>query len=936
MGRSLQQLITAAAVITILAPTSSEGQRWSRQKLDEFVCTQHVEAKVSPTAEANRSTLIRRLSLDLLGLPPTPDEVDAYTRDPSPDAYERLVDRLLASPRFGERLAQLWLDLARYADSDGYHDDAERSMWQYRDWVIDAFNNSKPFDQFTIEQLAGDLLHNATLEQRVATAFLRNGPTSTEDGANPEEYRARYAVDRVNVTSKIWLGLTMECAECHDHKYDPISTREYYQLFAFFNQTPERPLYRGLNSPPSVAVPSNEDLVMLSDLENRIAGKEQLLKTSETGRLRGQWKSELLADRPQTRREETITCEFRFRGEGANQLASSGPRRGAAMLRPSSTGQLPTFTAGLLDGAIEFRGDGDAVDLGQLVEFRRSLGFTIEAWLRCGESGGTLISKIDKAAESRGFDVKVVDGRVSVRLIDSWPDAAIMVSTIARYSPRSWLHLSISYDGSSTPEGLHIYVNGEAQDLIVDARSELVKRIRNRSPAILGGSSDTKSSFHGAIDEVRFHKWPLATPDLVEAPRPMLRDVLQQQGTITKQSVRFLNEFFRGYVNPTTVALRHEITALRREKELATPRLRVMRDTADRRATHVLIRGDFRNPGEQVRPNTPSMLAPLPPKPVSSGAYSRLDLARWLVSPDNTSTARVTTNRIWAHLFGRGIVASLDDFGVQGESATHPDLLDDLASELVRREWDIKSLVRLIVTSATYRQSSAVSEDVWQTDPANKLLARGPRKRLSAEAVRDNSLRISGLLSNRIGGPSVRPYQPTGLWRDMSKGNEDVKAYRQSHGEDLYRRGIYTFWKRSIHYPAFAVFDAPSREVCTSSRPTTNTPTQALAVLNDPTFVESARVFAAAITRQGIDSDDRIQFAFHRALGRRATPHEAGILRNIQQTLADDFRKDPVAAAKFVGVGETMAGNEINSVELATWTGVAQIILSLDETITQE
>ena len=390
---------------------------WCRGKIDEFVQARHLEANTQPADEAYRRTLIRRLSLDLLGLPPTPDEVETFLADANPDAYEQVVERLLASPRFGERMAQFWLDLARYADSDGYHDDTNRSMWQYRDWVIDSFNKNKPFDEFTIEQLAGDLLPNASLEQQVATAFLRNGPTSSEDGANPDEYRARYAVDRVNTTSTIWLGLTIQCAECHDHKYDPITTREYYQLFAFFNQTPERPLFRGLYAPPAIPVPSKKDAEKVEALTGRIVRHEQLLRASRLQALRKEWESELLNSSPLPNAPTAVVCELLFSGDGPQQLTNTGTRRRAARFRPSPVGVFPESTAGLIDEAMQFSGRGEAIDLGSLFDFRRSFGFTVEAWLKFDVLGGPLISKIDTAASSRGVDVSVLDGRVSVRLI---------------------------------------------------------------------------------------------------------------------------------------------------------------------------------------------------------------------------------------------------------------------------------------------------------------------------------------------------------------------------------------------------------------------------------------------------------------------------------------------------------------------------------------
>lgn len=931
-------------------PPRVEGENWCRNPIDQFVEAQHRAKGISPSPEASRETLIRRLSFDLIGLPPTPDEVDAFVFDRYPDAYQRLVARLLASPHFGERMAIFWLDLARYADSDGYHDDTNRSMWPYRDYVIKSFNDNKPFDQFTIEQLAGDLLPEPKLEQLVATAFHRNAPTSSEDGADPEEYRARYAVDRVNTTAQVWLGLTVKCAECHDHKYDPISTREYYQLFAFFNQTPEVPLFRGADAPPTIRVPNEEQSQQLANFADSIAAlRQQYERAGErVSEAAAKWQRNLHASGVE-RAAEGVVLNLPFEGADDTWLAIAGTRRGAAQPRVASDGKsVPKRVPGLIGNAAHFCGAGDAIDLGQMVEFRRSMPFTVEAWV-LPEDGGSLISKIDAANKSRGIDVRIVDGRLSVRLIDSWPDNVIEVATASVLSRNHWQHISVTWDGRVSPEGLHLHVNGEPQDLISNAHG-VVATLRNRSPLILGGNENADSSFSGAIDEFRFYKWPLSTFELQSLP---LADA-------TRLSVDWQKRYYLNYVNAETVDIRRRIERLQTEEAMLlsqVQRLRIMRDTPQPRPTHVLVRGDFRALGELVQPGTPSMLAPLGvaatrgPRYASDGSFerhdladaveppsrlTRLDLANWLVRQNGPHTAKVIVNRMWAQFFGRGIVATLDDFGNRGDPASHPELLDWLANEMLRSRWDLKALIREIVTSSTYRQSSSATREQWRRDPENRLLARGPRSRLPAELIRDNALSVSGLLVDMIGGPSVRPYQPAGLWREMAKGDSEEKAYQQSHGGDLYRRGVYTFWKRSIHYPAFALLDAPSREVCSSSRPVTNTPVQALALLNDPTYVETARCFAAKVMRQADDFEGRFRAAFRAATSRLPGQVEIMHGKKLYETVRGELNLHSESIEDLLSIGEAPIDGQLNRTELAIWTAMAQVILTMDETLSKE
>ena len=920
------QLIAAICFAFAGSVTAEGRDLWSRNAVDIHVRSKHLEKGVAPNHEADPRTLIRRLSLDVIGLPPTVEEVKHFLADRAPDRYERLVDRLLASPHFGERMAQFWLDLARYADSDGYHDDTNRSMWPWRDYVIRSFNQNKPFDDFTIEQLAGDLLPNATLEQQVATAFHRNAPTSSEDGANPDEYRARYAVDRVNTTSQVWLGLTVQCAECHDHKYDPITTREYYQLFAFFNQSPEEPLFRGLHAPPSIMVPNVGQAAKLTELAARLQKirieRNEFKPPSEK---LNAWKRTI--GRSVKIPASDIAVELLFANSEKGLFKNTGSRRRAAQFRPKSKDRMPTTAAdGIIDRAIRLEEPGDAIDLGQLVEFRPGLPFTFEAWLKPDSRGGTLLDKTDSTNQSRGIEIRLVSGRITVRLVDAWPDRAIEVASTAKVPTEDWTHISVTWNGVPSANGFFIYINGEPQDITLNANGP-VQQMRNRVPLLIGGNQAATASFDGLIDELRIYQWPPSSVQLEQLPFCKLG----------AKHTDWLNRYFTSYRHEPVIRLRKQKDAVESERDWLTqkiPRLRVMRDTQERRTTHVLERGDFRSLGETVEPQTPSMLPPLQTR--DNAPPNRLDLARWLVTETSQQTAKVFVNRVWARFFGRGIVSTLDDFGIQGADATHPELLDSLANEFVERGWDIKWLVRQIVTSATYRQSSSAPSDSWHHDPDNQWLARGPRQRLSAEAIRDNALRVSGLLSSRIGGPSVKPYQPDGLWREMAKGDESKKAYQQDHGESLYRRGIYTFWKRSIHYPTFAVLDAPNREVCTSTRAVTNSPVQALVLLNDPTFVEAARAFATLILREQTNTANRIDFAYQRTLSRNASDTEKRSLAEMLVELRKEYVNVPDATDAILSVGELGFTNVSDKHELAAWTALVQVILTLDETITKE
>ncbi|MBI1918271.1 MAG: PSD1 domain-containing protein [Planctomycetes bacterium] len=648
---------------------------WPRNGLDRFVLAGLESRGWKPSPEADRTTLIRRVTLDLTGLPPTPAEVNAFLADTCPDAYEHLVDRLLASPHHGERMALDWLDLARYADTHGFHLDSGRDMWRWRDWVIGAFNKNMPFDQFTIEQIAGDLLPGATLSQKVASGFNRNHMINFEGGAIPQEYHNAYVVDRVNTTTTVWLGATFACAQCHDHKYDPFTQKDYYRFYAFFYNLPENGLdgSKG-NAAPFVKAPTLAQQQRLDTLAVAITQAEQRLK-----------------------------------------------------------------------------------------------------------------------------------------------------------------------------------------DPVVQKDAAEVKRVTE------------------ALAKLR-----------------------QRRAEVDKQI-------------PTTM---------------------VMQEMLQARETFLLLRGQYDKRGEKVTPAVPASLPPLP----SGAPANRLGLAKWLVDRGNPLTARVAVNRFWQSFFGVGLVKTSEDFGSQGEPPSHPELLDWLAVEFVDSGWDVKHIVRLIMTSATYREASAVAPEVYARDPENRLLGRGGRIRLPAEYLRDQALAVSGLLEREVGGASVFPYQPPGLWRELTERgdsrNWSAQFYVQSHGRDLYRRGMYTFWKRTSPPPSLLTFDAPDRESCTVRRSRTNTPLQALVLMNDPTYVEASRKLAERLMKEAKTTDERIVLALRLTTARKPSAEELAVLRRVYEQQLAVYRKDHQAALKLLGVGESKRDEKLDAAELASWAVIANVVLNLDETVT--
>ncbi len=901
---------------------------WVRNPIDAFILRRLEREGLAPSPEADRTTLLRRVTLDLTGLPPTPAEVDAFLADRSPGAYEKVVERLLHSPRYGERLASRWLDAARYADTNGYQTDGERTMWRWRDWVIDAYNRNLPFDRFTIEQLAGDLLPNPTLDQRIATGFNRNHRGNAEGGIIPEEYAVEYVVDRVETTATVWLGLTMGCARCHDHKYDPIKQKEFYQVFAFFNNVPERgKAIKYGNSPPMIKAPTRRQQERLAALERKLAAAECAFARlgPELAAAQAKWEKSLAGAPPLSWSPAAgLLAEYPLDGDAADR---SGHARPARFLDGS-----PAYAAGPAGKAADLDGKR-SLDAGDVGNFGFKDRFSLAARVYPRGPDGTILSRMDGEARAEGYQVLLKAGKIQVNLVKRWLDDALRVETEKPLALDRWQHVLVTYDGSRVAAGIHVFVDGKPVKLKVHL-DDLNQSFRTKQPLRIGSAAGSGSRFHGRIADVRVYAraLPAEEAEMLADTETLTALAALPPARRTPAQARKLRTYFLEHHAPPAVRQAHRLVLdLRRQKgEMVEgfPTTMVMEEMRTPRQTHFLIRGQYDKPGEKVAPGVPASLSPWP----KGLRKDRLGLARWLVDPTNPLTARVAVNRSWQMYFGTGLVKTAEDFGSQGEWPSHPELLDWLATEFVRTGWDVKGLQRLIVLSATYRQSSKVTPALVQRDPDNRLLARGPRFRLSAEAVRDQALAASGLLVERIGGPSVRPYQPPGLWRELTDA-----TYVQDHGEGLYRRSLYTFWKRTIAPPAMLTFDASPREACTVRKARTNTPLQALTLMNDVAFVEAARVLAQRVLREaGPDADARLTLAFRLATARRPKPAELAILRAGLEHHRANYRTDPKAALKLVSAGESPRDPKLDVGELAAYTAVASLILNLDETVTKE
>ncbi len=895
------------------------AKEWTRNPIDAFILARLEREGLRPAPEASRATLLRRVSLDLTGLPPTLAELDAFLADNSPDAYEKVVERLLASPRYAERMASDWLDAARYADTNGYQYDGVRQMWRWRDWVIDAFRANKPFDRFVIEQLAGDLLPNATLDQKIATGFSRNHRINTEDGIIPAEYAVEYVVDRVETTSAVFLGLTLGCARCHNHKYDPIPQKDFYRFFAYFNNVPE--LGRGMkygNSPPRLAAPTLEQQRELAALDSRM----ELLRQS-LAKLGPRLRTAQIA-------WEKTTAPYLYWVPRGSQLAAG-----------SATDGEVQRVAGRVSMAYAF--DGKAwLDAGpDLGAFDIDDRFTLAFWVNPASADGSLVTRMVDKPEGKGYGIHLNKGHLHVNVTSNYADDAIRLETAQTLDSGRWYHVAVSYDGTlaAGAPGVQVYIDGQPAPVTV-LLDTLYRPFRNAGkkfdqPLRIGAGWGPEKRFRGMIDDVRVWARVLSPREVSGAALgvPATRLVRIPAPDRTPLEAAVLRETFLDDRPPLQAReLWQELKGLEEKREALTrtfPTVMVMADLKSRRQTHLLKRGAYDQPTDPVEPGVPSALPPLPP----NAPANRLGLAQWLVSPENPLLARVTVNRYWQSYFGTGIVKTVEDFGSQGEWPSHPELLDWLATEFIRTGWDVKAMQRLIVTSAAYRQSSRSTPELLQRDPDNRLLARGPRFRLPAVMVRDQALALAGLLAEKQGGPSVMPYQPEGLWGEVSMQDMD---YVQSHGPDLYRRSIYTFWKRTIAPPMMVNFDAAHRESCVVRASRTNTPLQALNLMNDVTFLEAARVIGQRMIKEGgADPAARLRYGFRLIMAREPKPAEEQVLLDSLHFHLDHFA-DSKKSDAWLGYGESPVDPSLNRREIAAYGAVASLLLNLDEALVKE
>jgi hypothetical protein len=864
--------------------------KWPRNEIDWFILSKLDSEHLHPSPEADPRTLIRRVTLDLTGLPPTPDEVDAFLRDTSATAYERLVDRLLASPRYGERMAFRWMEAARYADTNGYSNDGVRAMWPWRDWVISAFNRNLPFDQFTVDQIAGDLLPNATLEQKIATGFNRNHRTSAEGGIVPEEFRVDYAADRTETTAIVWMGLTVGCARCHDHKYDPIPQRDYYRLFAYFNSVPGNGFaFNFGNDDPKIKAPNPQQQETLADLNAKVAAAQKewdALQPEIQRRVRN-----FSLSPP----DWTITEGLQF-------------RQSKSETKPA---ELPVV-ASPEGPARHFDGKSYLEATNEVANFDYQDPFTFAAWIKPDSPKGAILSHADDFMEGQGHGVYLIDGKIRLHVIFRWSDLGLRMETEEPVKLHEWQHVLVTYDGSMKGAGVRIYVDGRPQKTRI-LFDELIWPLKGKRPFRLGAGAGLR--FEGDIADVRVYNREL-TP--------------QEAAVIASRTDAQQDKLYFCYLETALPAemraVRERMLAAKRDYDAflkTVPTSMVMEDMNPPRETFVLKRGAYDAHGDKVEPGILSVFPPLNPK----WPNNRLGLARWLVDRDNPFTARVTVNRFWQMYFGSGIVKTVQDFGSQGDPPVNQDLLDWLAVEFLDSGWNVKAMQKTIVMSAAYRQSSKVTPELLQKDPDNRLLARGPRLRLGPDMIRDQALYLAGLLVEKIGGPPVKPYQPPGLWQELAGG----QGYVTDKGEGLYRRSLYTYWKRTVAPPFMINFDSPNREVCTVNQVRTNTPLQALNLMNDVAFLESARKLAERMMQHG-----GVDYAWQLALGRPVSPAEKQVLLDTLARFERRYKADPKAAEQFLSNGDADRDKSLDVADLAAYTAVASMILNLDEVITNE
>lgn len=904
-----------------------KDQGWPRGDLDHFVLARLEADDLVPAPEASPERWLRRATFDLTGLPPTQPEIDSFLADRSPGAYLRVVNRLLGSPRFGEHMATPWLDIARYADSYGYQSDVDTKAWPYRDWVIRALNANLPWDQFVLWQIAGDLLPNATRDQRLATAFNRLHRKTNEGGSDPEEFRQDGISDRVHTFGTAFLGLTLECAQCHDHRFDPISTRDYYSLGAFFNSIDE---YGVLLSGKKRAVAYPAMDLPTAEQERMIAAQRE--EADRQKRLVREWPAAHESDfqrwlaAPHMPEEPAdLVAHFPLDGDLTNRVPQT--RTDA-----TAVGAGNTFITGRTGEALLCSGD-DPVKLPGFGIAHAHDPMSFAFWLRPGErSPRALVLSNGASADAtyNGYELLIEDGRLRWSVIREYPGNCASLITSESIPVGEWTHVVVTYDGSSRASGLAIYLNGRLSSAKI-VRDNLTRDYLVGKALVFGARNRDNGLRGGAIDDIRIFTRALAALEVAQLHDGRAVDVLLSKSIRTEAEMAALRHHYFSAVDTgareLAARLRTARSALRETRE-GVGEISVMEETAAPVPAYVLTRGAFDNPGERVERATPPALPPMP----EGAPLNRLGLAQWLTSPQHPLTARVLMNRLWQQLFGRGLVATSENFGLQGLLPSHPELLDWLARDFITTGWDFKRTCREIVLSATYRQDSRTDPELRARDPDNILLARGPSRRLTAEMLRDSALALGGILRPEIGGPPAKPYQPAGsMWKSL---NNYLPEYKADTGAGLHRRSLYTFWRRTTPPPNMMALDAPTRDVCTARRQATNTPLQPLVLLNDPQFVEAARFLAARMLREGGDATDgQLTWLFREITGRAPSPAELPILQRLYTGQRAIFAQKPDRATALLSSGTLPSDSSLPAIDLAAATVTASAVFNLDASV---
>ena len=935
------------------APPAVDNEAWVRSPLDRFVLARLEAAGLRPAPEADKRTLARRVALDLTGLPPDPGTLASFVSDFSEQAYETLVDRLLDSNHWGEHRARYWLDAARYGDTHGIHYDNYREMYAYRDWVTRALNDNKPLNEFTVEQLAGDLLPNPTLDQLVATGFHRNNITTNEGGAIPEEYEAIYAKDRADTTGSVFLGLTVGCATCHDHKFDPIAQREFYAMTAFFRNTTQYAMDGNLSgAPPVLVIPATGDRDRWhelrqeeADTDAQMASRAASVDDAFAEWLAGGEHRDLKT--PLEASAELLTLTVDDADEPA--VESEGRRTHVALHQGATVEDGPHDQS-----ALRF-GEQSWAELPPL-QLESDTPFSFAMWVYQPEGEGPFVvaGQYDADDDSRGWAMAIGARKFAFRMTGDKP-AGQARPTAVRITPIStkqlptgvWTHIVVTHDGSGERGGLHIYLDG---DVVEEQGSEFFAKvegsIRTNRPLYVGrgmtrgrgGQDDLEVRYFsgGSIADLRVFNRPITVQEAkvvslwpaLQRARDKAPDELDAE---EREALRLYYLSVKDEAYRQLVARKQAIDREWREIRRRGGVTQVMRERPDAEPeAHVLYRGMYDQPRERVVASTPAVLPPM----AASLPRNRLGLAQWLVDEANPLTSRVTVNRYWQEVFGTGLVRTSEDFGAQGEPPSHPELLDWLAVEFRESGWDIKQFFRTLVTSSTYRQSAQTTAEKLDKDPENRLLSRAPRFRMDAEMIRDYALAASGLLVRAIGGPSVKPYQPYGVWETVGMPQSNTDIYKQDSGANLYRRSLYTFWKRSAPPPAMGIFNAPTREHATVRRERTNTPLQALVTMNDTQFVEASRSLAQQAMREaGDDFHRRLDYVTTRLLARDFGAPERAVAKRTYDGFVDLYRSNVAAAQKLLAVGDSPYDEALPVTGSAAWTMLASQLMNLDEVL---